>query len=313
VIHPGSPVFPITDSSYIPSSVMYGNFTFTSPTVYLAHHPISITNDNVTYVIRNGTYSTIDGSKTTQLLPAGIISLKSEDVYSIRPEPCERSILGVQHAQRIAKGDFDPPLCAETRYRTYPFDFGHLQDPVPASVFYDARTDCSARQSHCGTITDGNYRPLLSIANTIWNSILPPDVICRQPVVVDPAIALYPILASTLDEPTIFAAVTTGAATPRGNLISTLPRSTSSAKAEPTREKKDGTTDSPVSTLPRSTPSAEAEPTSERKNGPADSPVPTINPARFSSDSGIIWLTLSAHRWIWVLIAIIAQVEVSMT
>jgi hypothetical protein len=82
-----------------------------------------------------------------------------------------------------------------------PFDFGQIQDPVPASVYYNARTDCRGTQTHCGTITDDSYSPNLVLKNKVWFSMMPPEAFgCLRPLIVDPPIALKPMRVSSLEE-----------------------------------------------------------------------------------------------------------------
>jgi hypothetical protein len=103
---------------------------------------------------------------------------------------------GLQTAQLVAKGQFRPTIdfYVNGEFETKPFDFGHLVDPVPASIYYDAHDqDCWAEQTHCATITDNSYRPRIRLAKRIWQSILPNGLECEDPMVVDPPIALYPI------------------------------------------------------------------------------------------------------------------------
>lgn len=109
----------------------------------------------------------------------------------------------------MAKGKFQPDPTkgfvnnrGERELETVPFDFGHLQSPVPASVYYDARSeDCwGIKQTHCGTITDDMYRPQLMIKNKVWASIAPKWYACQRPELVDPPIVLSSV--DTLKIPT---------------------------------------------------------------------------------------------------------------
>jgi hypothetical protein len=174
---------------YIGTSVLSGPFTFTSPTVYLAHHQI------VASIINR-----MDISLKT-LRPAGLLSLKSEQVYSVRPEiPEVLSLDGLKYARRVARGDFEGnPMHSlmldfhtDDYAKTLPLDFGHLQNPVPASVYFDARSeDCWGIQTHCQTITDDSYRPHIWIDDKVWNGLAPDNTICRPLDLVDPPVSLY--------------------------------------------------------------------------------------------------------------------------
>jgi hypothetical protein len=92
-----------------------------------------------------------------------------------------------------------------TDKKVLPLNFMHLRNPVPVSVYYDARSkDCWGKQSHCGTITDDIHRPQLSMRHDIWKKLMPDDDFCGIPLVVDPPIVLSR-LKSTLAEPTLVA------------------------------------------------------------------------------------------------------------
>lgn len=195
-------------NSFLGSSVLSGPFTFTSPTVYLAHHPISARewimgkHDPFAY------QTELLGEVSSVIRTASIIPLSPNDIFSVRlARGSERD--GIQFAQLVAKGEFQPnPIEAYSnsghpKLETVPFDFGHLQNPVPASVYYEARSaDCwGIKQTHCGTITDDTYRPKLIIKNKVWASIAPKWYECQRPVLVDPPIALTAV--NTLQIPVL--------------------------------------------------------------------------------------------------------------
>jgi hypothetical protein len=214
-------------NGYIPPSVMYGNFTFHYPTVYLAHHAITATVANMVdrsawdFRITNEINSRLPFTDfgfnlpeslirylTTKVRPPGIIPLSSEDVFSIKPifKGIKTAQMdAVEFAQLIAKGKLNTEFIpAVHEWETYPFDFGHLQNPVPASVYYNARyRDCFWVQSHCGTITDDSYRPQLFIKSPVWNQFVPKDLNCEYPMLNDPPKQLVQIPVTTLDMPTI--------------------------------------------------------------------------------------------------------------
>jgi hypothetical protein len=57
----------------------------------------------------------------------------------------------VEEARLIANGLWRPEpgqwyAGEDLLYETSSFDFGHLQNPVPASVYFDAREDCWGEQ-----------------------------------------------------------------------------------------------------------------------------------------------------------------------
>jgi hypothetical protein len=110
---------------------------------------------------------------------AGIIPLKAEDIFS-EVRHYQNAEQGLQYAHMVANGSFFPRYHHHdimknvedgTTYLPYfinSFNFGNLEDPVPASIFYNARTgDCWGSQTHCNTITDGQYRPRIALRNSV--------------------------------------------------------------------------------------------------------------------------------------------------
>jgi hypothetical protein len=176
---------------------MFGNWTFVSPSIYIAHRPIK------------GTARGMDGKINSILTrPAGIVSMRPEDLSTVRQLHPYHDVHGTEYAQMVARGQFEKSG-GFTRYRTMeeenvPIQWHHLQGPVPASAYFDARYDCWGRQSHCSVITDGYYRPLLAIPATLWLSKFDPGFArdCIVPHIVDPPIALRPLIG-TLLEPTL--------------------------------------------------------------------------------------------------------------
>jgi hypothetical protein len=178
---------------YISSSVMSGNFTFTSPTIYLAYRPITTRESFFPFA---GDENSLPGPSKSWTRPAGTIELKSEDIWTVRPI-LPKTMNGFEYAQQVAKGEFNYTFTTNSSQPYYterlPIEFNDLQDPIPASVYYDARVeDCWGRQSHCGTITDDSYRPKLFLKKRIWDSLIP-RFDCALPVLVDPPIVLHPI------------------------------------------------------------------------------------------------------------------------
>jgi hypothetical protein len=179
----------ITSGKYLKSSVMQGPFTFTSPTVYLAHRPITrymqISSDGNYYLV----FST--------LRPAGTIPLHSTEIFSVYPIPANgQAERGYEFAKSVANGSyhavFDEHLQLTGGMVTRSFNLGDLLNPVPASAYYAARFDCFGQQTHCGTITEDSYRPKIRLDPKIWRSIYG-SIACRDALVVDPPISLHPI------------------------------------------------------------------------------------------------------------------------
>jgi hypothetical protein len=185
----------LTSTSYpLVSSVLRGDWRFTSPTVYLAHRPITGVQWSVNLADKPEEQFTY--FRQTFIQTGGIIPLKPEDIFSLRINHQNDRIGGVSVAQLIANGSFHPALKAQYDYsvhETHSFNFGDLQNPVPASVYYDARSkDCWGQQSHCGTITDDAYRPKIRLARSIWESLYK-SLMCEDPMLVDPPISLHPL------------------------------------------------------------------------------------------------------------------------
>jgi hypothetical protein len=185
------------NGSPIGTSVLTGPFTFTSPTVYLAHHRI------IGSVAINTSNSSKTEWSTTLIRSAGVMPLNANQVYSVRP-PRTNVVQtpGLTYAQLIASGIYNPVQNPTSDLGILPFDFGHMENPVPASVYYDARSfDCWGKlhQAHCGTITDDEYRPQLAFTQAAWKSIVSDWYDCQRPGLVDPPIALIP--AHTISTP----------------------------------------------------------------------------------------------------------------
>jgi hypothetical protein len=190
---------------YLTSSVLTGDFTFTSPTVYLAHRPI--------YRIMNARTvdNAVDGWQWMTQLPgwdasrkeviyqqlfrnASIIALNSTDIFTLKS--LSYNISGTDYAKLVAKGSLFRTMTRDffgTAFTTAPIRIGDLVNPVPASLYYDARfEDCWGNQTHCGTITDDTYRPTLRLPAEVWKSIFGGKW-CGDPLLADPAISIHPI------------------------------------------------------------------------------------------------------------------------
>jgi hypothetical protein len=178
---------------YITASVLQGPFTFTSPTVYLAHHAITLQKSVYATGVWGTAWDQPEKSKSI-IRTAGIIPLSTTEVYSIRPLGSEERRKN-SYANRVAKGQYytdkkdiwypsmyggDPYHLTRTEH--VPFDFENLANPMPASVYYDARDDCWGHQTHCGTITNDTYRPRLAIKNRVWSSLFPEYWECDRPL-----------------------------------------------------------------------------------------------------------------------------------
>jgi hypothetical protein len=154
-----------------PWLVLRGNFTFLSPSVYLVYEAIS---------------SVTGGIQTGSVHPAGILTLKPEDLYSVVPRWTRFKGSELEKAQLIAKGSFGLYYRPLDEFEVKPFHLADLQDPVPANAYFDAKPDCwgflDYRQRICATITDGTYRPLIAVNPKVFAQIDPAWTKCKQPL-----------------------------------------------------------------------------------------------------------------------------------
>jgi hypothetical protein len=183
-----------TTAQYIRGSVLPGPFTFTSPSIYIAHRAISAMYRHMPE------WSQWD---VTTLRPDGVWALNQEDVYSQRPVKYYTED-GLQYAKLVAQGKYNPdPSWRDWGKETVPVDFANLIEPVPASVYYDARwDDCyGISQTHCATITEDSYRPRIAIKDSAWRSIAGKHSLCSMPFLNDPPIILR--IESTIAAPSI--------------------------------------------------------------------------------------------------------------
>jgi hypothetical protein len=202
--------FPTSASSYVSTSIMYGNFTFVSPTVYVAHHSIR---GRISQWKATGPTTT----STVLLRTEGIIALNATDVKTYEPFvfiPSSISVARNGYAKAVAEGRYtfndtwvnegpNPwPLRREQFLWPVSMNYSNLKEPVPGSAYFDARyDDCWRHQTHCRTITDGSYRPILALPEKKWISIFPKDFDCRIPLLLDPPLALWPISQDEPPEP----------------------------------------------------------------------------------------------------------------
>jgi hypothetical protein len=164
------------DNHTIGASTLTGPFTFTYPFVYLAHRDIIRTDDpQESYVSSGSLVLNAQYPDPTVVRKATIVAMNTPDVYSAVFQKYNTET-GVRYAQLVAQGKFKPQFerarrVMDQRYwdatTHLPFDFGHMQNPVPARIYFDARKDCWGAQSHCGTITDDSYHPTLAIKNRV--------------------------------------------------------------------------------------------------------------------------------------------------
>jgi hypothetical protein len=138
------------------SSVMYGNFTFVSPYIYIAHHPITA---SISSINRSGPGALRDPFgrflpvfRTTQTVaPSGIIMIDPKDIMSAQiPIVASQPWQTLEYVRSLAMGRYeDLPLSVRFGLAYSPFqpmkrplNLADLMDPVPASVYYNGREDC---------------------------------------------------------------------------------------------------------------------------------------------------------------------------
>ncbi|KAF2667949.1 hypothetical protein BT63DRAFT_415462 [Microthyrium microscopicum] len=164
----------IFSEKFATKSVMYGNWTFTSPTIYLAHHPITYMIETIR-MHENDTLSVLGtNSRALETRAAGVIPLRPGDVYTREPiRPDYMTISGDDYVKLVAAGKYNPLLPQFMSFSDRLLNPNDLQNPVPASAYYDARfADCWGKQSHCGAITDDSFHPILSVVNGAWEEML---------------------------------------------------------------------------------------------------------------------------------------------
>jgi hypothetical protein len=137
---------------YVSPYSLPGLFTFTSPTVYIAHRQI-----RVLYTSMNGpaeSFNTALPGTTMEVRPPGVLPVDPKSIFSLRHFP-RNTVSGIEFARIVASGKYDPGWGVEEPYvQIRPLNFVELEHQVPASVYYEARSeDCFGQQTHCATIT----------------------------------------------------------------------------------------------------------------------------------------------------------------
>lgn len=189
------------EATTIGPTIIPGPFTFTYPFVYVAHREILRTDRYFALQSTGQIGGANSDTWTTHLVrPPGIFPVRSEDVFSLiraRPE----GPTGIAFAHLVGSGLATNALFGQQTDIIQPFNFGHLQNPVPASQFFEARSeDCIAQQTHCATITDDSYRPKLVMRNNIWLSYLPEHFSCGGVPLDDPPKTIVALPYSTIAE-----------------------------------------------------------------------------------------------------------------
>jgi hypothetical protein len=181
----------IVDPMIEPSTITISS-KLTSPTIYLAHRAITSSRYIRDQTDAKGSVYPYFSRSMSVIKSAGIIPLNPEDVFSKRPKLFRSG--DPEQARQVASGIWRPEpgqlLRNKLEYETKLFDFQNLYDPVPFSIWLDARDDCWGEQTHCATITDGTYRPQILLANHVWRSLLGDNYVCELPTIVDPPITL---------------------------------------------------------------------------------------------------------------------------
>jgi hypothetical protein len=137
---------------YVSPYTLTGPFTFTSPTIYLAHRHVK-----ARYTVIEPSEESVNSDligTTTDLRGPGVLAVDAKSIWSLRKFP-RNTMSGVEFAHLVANGKYDPGWGMEEPFmQIRPMNFAHLKNPVPASEFYEARSeDCFGQQTHCATIT----------------------------------------------------------------------------------------------------------------------------------------------------------------
>jgi hypothetical protein len=158
---------------YNTPSNIFGNFTFVSPSVYMAHHPISVDYSDIIVSCNTATCTIEPGQANLVKLTGVIIPVPSTNAYTIQSHIDTtvdgKRATGCDYVHMIASGLVTAQNLA-TKYKVDRLNFQHLADPVPASAYFDSRDDCWGKQTHFRTITDGSYRPMISLDDDVWRS-----------------------------------------------------------------------------------------------------------------------------------------------
>jgi hypothetical protein len=193
--------------------ILSGTWTFTSPTLYVAHRPMTanILFESITF--GDGGFTTVKASTNPiTFRPSGVFGVKETDLTLLHPVHRNSYVKnGVEYARQVANGEFQPMMTSRwpfdlytTPVRARPFNPLDIQEPIPASMYFDGKNEeCWGIQSHCRTITADNYRPHIAINRKAFLSLLPKSASglaynsvnwqCTIPTLIDPPIALRPI------------------------------------------------------------------------------------------------------------------------
>jgi hypothetical protein len=192
-------------SYYVTQSTLLGNWTFTSPTMYIAHQAIEASRTFVAARQKSEYVFAAVLRRGYTAMPAAVVPIKPGDIYTLNPiPPGTRTFGAAEYASLIAAGEFNPKGVINLP-ESRSLDLSDLEEPIAASLYYDARSsDCWGKQSHCSVLTEGNYRPLLRLAEEAWLSILPEDHWhCSPPLLVDPPIRLTELPEDKIPSPTL--------------------------------------------------------------------------------------------------------------
>jgi hypothetical protein len=164
------------------TSVLYGNFTFTSPTVYIGHHPISVAQGL--------------GPKQprTEIVKAGIFPIALTNIYTDHLSIDNPN----EWASKVAHGVLEQPFSQPQR-SIVGIDLIDFEEPVPPVAYYSHNSYCWSAGTVCKTITEGQFRPKLYLHDHVWNSVLSNGGYsseCWFPQVWDPDIDLKAIPGS---------------------------------------------------------------------------------------------------------------------
>jgi hypothetical protein len=184
------------------STTLEGDFTFTSPSIYVAHHPVTAVISDISF--RDNGWSLLH-TQSIFIKSAGVVPMSPDDIKLIvyhQPgddalfstaietlQPVDSFDGGLKYAQLVAQGQYQPSSIMTAKL--VPLNFLNFQNPVPARVYFDARMqDCWGNQTHCQAIIDDTYGPPIDVSDHIFSLPTSFDIPCRVPVLLDPPSAL---------------------------------------------------------------------------------------------------------------------------
>ncbi|KAF2419013.1 hypothetical protein EJ08DRAFT_702834 [Tothia fuscella] len=175
--------------SGLSTTIITGNFAFTSPSLYLAYATLRAE----VYCPLSGPMDFADfhPSTTGGLHTASIVALNPEDLYSVVFVFPNFHGDETEYALAMARGSFQNTYGRPTSNKIEHFTLSNLANPVPASACYAATFDYWDRNPP-KTIVDDTYDPYLAVKQKVFAAVDPAWVSCKQGIIgmLDPPLAL---------------------------------------------------------------------------------------------------------------------------